>query len=116
MKATKPYRPRPGETQPNYLTCVTIRHSQSTKRWQLNSGSEATLERSSSGAAGRYTFKYAVVSGDMLCLTFFGPSRRANRRYRTAWGSLDSDGAFTVQGIRRVHIKTAAPNTEEEEQ
>ena len=58
---------------------------------------ECTLERGIGYPAGRYKFCYAEELDGRWALTFFGPCRRANRRWRQVF-----DVAGTVRTIHRA--------------
>jgi hypothetical protein len=115
VKQTKTYK---GEGQPTFIHDIKIRHQKSDTARTLTTWMEASLEKSFGHPAGRYTFKYAEIDQNgNLCLQFFGPSRRAKKRYRTVWAGAEtrnSDGIYKVLDVTAVHAKTRDTDTDTE--
>lgn len=89
MNQKQPFKSN--EAKPVYLHEVRINGR------RLARDMEASLDRGIGYPAGRYLFKYAEQLADgTLMLQFYGPSRRAKQRYRTA----------RPEAVNTVHSKT----------
>lgn len=101
MNVKRPYRPAPGEVNPEYLHEVRVRSGG--KTYKLAQGQLVSVVRRPGLLAGKYEFRYAEYTRDGVLLLYVdGPTSRERRRKTIR----ESD-------IKTVHIRTVAREVQE---